>query len=134
MNVDPRLHHHSQQIVPGTLEDVMEMYKHLGCEVVYRPAGDMKWAMVGQGQLRFAIQIVEYSDAPIQDIEIKRRTHVAFISDDPQGLLNAIKQWAGSKNIQFREGGWSETERYFDLPGIFINFVIEVMHSSIEEE
>lgn len=134
MTIDPRLHHHSQQIVPGSLDDVIEMYEQLGCKVAYRPPGDMKWVMVGQEQLQLWIQVVEYDDQPITDIELKRRTHVAFISDDPQGLINKIQQWAQSKNIAFREGGWSDIERYFDLPDIFINFVVEVMHTSIEDE
>ena len=133
MNIDPRLHHYAQQITSGNLEDVLEMYEQLGCKVVYRPPGDTTWAMVGQAQLRFAIQIIEVNDTPIADIDIKRRAHVAFLSDNPQGIINTIKTWAEGKGIAFREGGWSERERYFDLPDIFINFVVEVMHTSIEE-
>lgn len=130
---DPRLHHYSQQIVSGTLEDVIDMYKQLGFMVVYRPEGDTAWAMVGQEQLRFAIQIVEVNNSPILDIEEKRKTHIAFISDNPQAVIDKIKRWAEDKSITFREGGWSDTERYFDLPGLFVNFVIEVMHTSIED-
>ena len=133
MNVDPRLHHCAQQIAPETLKSVLEMYEQLGFKVVYRPPENKTWAMVGQEQLRFAIQIVEVADKPIEDLDIKRKTHIAFISDDPQAVINTIKSWAESKNIKFREGGWSERERYFDLPDIFINFVVEVMHTSIEE-
>jgi hypothetical protein len=44
-----------------------------------------------------------------------------------------VKKWAESKNIRFREGGWSEIERYFDLPDLFINSVIEIMHNSVDE-
>lgn len=134
MKVEPRLHHYAQQIISGALENILEMYEQLGCKVVYRPPNNTTWAMVGQEQLRFAIQIVEVSDKPMADLEVKRRAHVAFISDDPQSIITAIKTWADSKGIGFREGGWSERERYFDLPDIFINFVVEVMHTSIEEE
>ena len=131
---NPRLHHYAQNITKDTLEDVLEMYKLFNCDVVYRPNNGYNWAMVGQPQLRFAIQIVETEEQPISDIELKRNAHVAFLSDDPQELIDKVKAWAESKNIQFRQGGWSDKERYFDLPDIFINFVVEVMHTSIEEE
>jgi len=90
--------------------------------------------MVGQKQLRFAIQIAEVSDSPITNIDIKKRTHIAFISDDPQAIIDKVEIWAKSKNINFRQGGWSDKERYFDLPDIFVNIVVEIMHTSIEEE
>lgn len=109
------------------------MYELLGFEVVYRPPGDKTWAMVGQTQLRFAIQIVEDDNTPIQDLEEKRKTHIALISDDPQGVVDRVKEWAKDNGHDFREGGWSDIERYFDLPNIFINFVVEVMHTSIED-
>jgi len=89
--------------------------------------------MVGQSQLRFAIQIVEVDDKPIDDLDLKRKVHIAFLSDDPQALIEKVEVWAKDKGIQFRQGGWSEKERYFDLPDIFVNFVVEVMHTSIEE-
>lgn len=134
MKNNPVLHHYAQQIVPDSLEDVLKMYEKLDCKVVYNPESRFPWAMVGQARLDFAIQIVEVKDKPIENIEIKRRTHVCFLSDDPQKLLGEIKIWAESKNIKFRQGGWSAREFYFDLPDIFVNFVIEIMHTSIAEE
>lgn len=133
MTPDPRLHHYAQNIIQGSLEDVLEMYKLFNCEVVYRPNNGYKWAMVGQSQIRFAIQIVETEEKPISDIELKRKTHIAFLSDNPQELIDKVETWAKSKNFDFRQGGWSDKEKYFDLPDIFINFVVEVMHTSIEE-
>lgn len=133
MSVDPRLHHCAQNITKDTLEDVLEMYKIFNCKVVYRPDGEHKWAMVGQSQLRFAIQIVEVDEQPISDIELKRKIHIAFLSDNPQGLIDRVETWAKGKDLKFRQGGWTDKERYFDLPDIFVNFVVEVMHTSIEE-
>ncbi len=132
MNQDPKLHHYCQNIKKGYLDDVAEMYKLLGFDVVYTPSeGD--WIMMGQSQLRFAIQITQVDDIPIQDIEIKKRTHIAFLSDNPQEVLDKVKAWADGKGIKYRDSGWSEIERWFDLPDIFTNFVVEVMHTSIEE-
>ncbi len=134
MKLDPRLHHYAQNVYKGTLEDVLEMYTLFNCGVVYRPNNGYKWAMVAQSQLQFAIQIVEVDDLPISDIELKRKVHIAFISDNPQEIIDKVESWANSKNIKFRQGGWSDKERFFDLPDLFVNFVVEVMHTSIEEE
>ena len=133
MKTDPRLHHYAQNITPHNLENVIEMYSLFNCKVVYRPNNEHQWAMVGQEQLRFAIQIVESSEAPIMDIDMKRKTHIAFLSDNPQDLIDKVEEWAKTKNYKFRQGGWSPKERYFDLPEVFINFVVEIMHTSIEE-
>ncbi|MBI5126745.1 MAG: hypothetical protein HZA80_03215 [Candidatus Taylorbacteria bacterium] len=133
MKIDPRLHHYCQNITKGNLDTVVEMYQLLNFKVVYTPPnGD--WIMVGQDQLRFAIQITQVEDTPIVDIDIKRRTHIAFLSDNPQEVISKVEAWANNKNIKFRQGGWSDKEKYFDLPDIFVNFVVEVMHTSIEEK
>ncbi len=132
--MDPRLHHYCQNITKGHLADIVGMYKLLGLDVVYTPPlSKFPWIMVGQPQLRFAIQITEVTDAPIADLDKKRQSHVAFISNNPQEVIDKIKVWAEGKGFKFRDGGWSKIERYFDLPDIFVNFVVEVMHTSIEE-
>lgn len=112
---------------------VVEMYKLLKFKVVYTPP-TKDWIMVGQDEPRFAIQITQVNDEPIEDIDKKRQTHIAFLSDNPQVVIDQIEEWARSKGVKFRQGGWSAIERYFDLPEVFVNFVVEVMHSSIEEK
>jgi hypothetical protein len=133
MKTNPSLHHYCQNITKGYLNDVVDMYKLLDFNVVYDPGGDAGWIMVGQKQLRFAIQIAEVSDEPIADIDVKKRTHIAFLSDDPKKVIGEVKTWATGKGLKFREGGWSPIERYFDLPDVFMNFVVEIMHTSIEK-
>jgi hypothetical protein len=134
MEINPRLHHYCQNIKKGYLNEVVEMYKLLNLKIVYIPTDNAGWIMVGQEQLRFAIQIAEVSDEPIIDINKKIQTHIAFISDNPQEIINKIESWARAKSFKFRQGGWSLKELYFDLPDIFVNFVVEIMHTSIEEE
>ena len=134
MKTDPRLHHSCLNIARGSLEKAIEALSILDCAVVYRPGGDVSWAMVGQKQLRFAIQLAEISGDPIRDIKEKRATHIAFISDDPQALIDKVASWAKKEGIAFRDGGWSHIERYFDLPDIFMDFVVEILHTSIEKE
>src|SRR4051812_12965722 len=112
MKSDPRLHHYCQNIVKGHLGDAVELYELLGFDVVFTPDQDSSWIMVGQKQLRFAIQITEVADTPISDINIKKRTHVAFISENPQFVLDKVEAWTQRKNLTFRQGGWSDTERF----------------------
>lgn len=130
----PRLHHACLNISKGSLEQVVEIFQLLECPVVYEPHNGYRWAMVGQPQLEFSLQLTEVADSPIIELDKKRQLHIAFISPKPREIVEQAKSWAASKNITFREGGWSEREFYFDLPDLFVNFVIEVMHSSIEEE
>lgn len=33
-----------------------------------------------------------------------------------------------------KEGGWSEKEKWFDFTTLFVDFVIEIMHTSILED
>ncbi len=131
MKIEPRLHHCCQNIVKGHLNDVVELYKLLNFGIVYNPGKNAGWIMVGQKQLDFAIQIAEVSDTPILNINIKKQTHIAFISNNPKDLIKKVQLWAENKGFKFRHGGWSEIELFFDLPDIFINSVIEVMDTSI---
>ena len=133
MKIDPKLHHYCQNITRGNLDLIVEMYELLKFKVVYTPPSK-DWVMVGQDDLRFAIQVTQVDDKPIEDIDEKRRTHIAFLSDNPQGVIDEVEAWAKKKNLRFTQGGWSPIERYFDIPDIFVNFVVEVMHTSIEKE
>ena len=134
MNQNSRLHHYCQNITKGRLKDIVEMYGILECEVVFTPEKNQTWLMVGQPPLRFAIQITEVSDEPIEELDKKTQTHVAFISDNPKELVEKVAEWAKGRGFKFRQGGWSDKELFFDLPEIFVNFTVEVMHTSIEEE
>ena len=87
--------------------------------------------MINQAPSNINIQVSEVSDQPIADLNKKIQTHIAFISEDPQKVINVIKEWANKKGFSFREGKWSDTELYFDLPDLFVNFAIEVMHTSV---
>lgn len=133
MKIDLRLHHYCQNITKGNLDNIVEMYKLLKFKVVYTPQAK-DWIMVGQDELHFAIQITQVDDEPVKDIDAKRKTHIAFLSDNPKAVIDTIEDWANKKGLEFRQGGWSAIERYFDLPDIFVNFVVEVMHTSIVEE
>jgi hypothetical protein len=44
-----------------------------------------------------------------------------------------MKIWVESKGKQFESGSWSDREFYFDCPEVFVDFVVEIMHTSIIE-
>ena len=133
MDSNPRLHHYCQNIKEGHLNDVVEMYKLLGFRITYiSPEKD--WVLIGQYDSKFRIQIAQVNDLPLKNINLKNRNHVGFISENPKKIINKIKAWADNKGFDFKQGQWSDLEMFFDLPDIFIDFVVEVMDSSIEKQ
>lgn len=78
------------------------------------------------------VQFIETDQKP-QSTEVKKNSHIAFLSDNPQGTISNLKKEIESKGIKFQQGSWSDKELYFDCPEIFIDFVIEIMHPSIVE-
>ncbi|MFA4931254.1 MAG: hypothetical protein WC570_05320 [Patescibacteria group bacterium] len=127
----PRLHHFSYTIQPKTLEITLELFKQLGCTISYQPDKG-RWAMIEQKPLHMDIQIIEVSDEPLS-LDTKTNTHIGFVSSNPISDIELLKQWAKSNNMNFRQGSWSNQEHWFDLPDIFINFVIEIMQEKVTE-
>lgn len=126
------LHHFAHTITPQNLELVLELFEKMGCSLAYRE-GNARWCMVAQKPIPIDIQIIEVQDKPISDIDKKINVHIAFLSDHPKDDILELEKWAKEKGIKFRHGGWSEKELWFDLPDVFVNFVIEIMHTSIVE-
>lgn len=126
---EPQLHHGARRIVPNSLERLIEVFSLLGCKVTYRE-GNARWAMVGQENVDFDVQLVEVDETPIQT-KSRISSHVAFISENPKAIIDKIEEWANKNNVKFTKGGWNEKELWFDLPDLFIDFVIEVMHKSV---
>ena len=121
-----KLHHFAYNITPNNLELVLELLEKLGCTLAYREK-DARWCMIQQKPIPINIQMIEIKDQPIT-IEKKTNAHIAFLSDAPKEDIEEIKQWSENKGVKFRQGGWSDKELWFDLPDVFINFVIEIMH------
>ena len=120
------LHHFAYNITPNSLELVLELFKKFDCTVSYREK-DAHWCLIKQELIPINIQIIETKDKPIATINKKINTHIAFLSDFVKDDIKEIKQWSEDKNIKFKQGKWSEKEQWFDLPDIFVNFVVEIM-------
>lgn len=129
---DPQLHHTAKRITPNSLEKVIEVFEQLRCKLTYRPDG-ARWAMVGQDGLAFDIQLVEVDEKPVQS-KTRASSHVAFISNTPAEQIERVEKWAAQNGIRFEKGGWSDKELWFDLPDLFVDFVVEVMQVSITQE
>ena len=78
------------------------------------------------------VQFIETDQKP-QDIDVKKNSHIAFLSDDPQKDIAELKTRVEGRGVQFKNGAWSDREFYFDCPDVFIDFVVEIMHASIVE-
>ncbi|MDB5188062.1 MAG: hypothetical protein JWO50_582 [Candidatus Kaiserbacteria bacterium] len=131
MNPDPRLHHTAKRIQRGSLGNVIEMFALLGCKVSYRPEGN-GWAMIGQEGLNFDIQLIEVDGIPLEG-ETRRDSQISFVSENPTDHINKVHIWAEEKNLTFIQKSWNEREHYFDLPDLFVDWVVEVMHISVVE-
>lgn len=132
MNPDPRLHHTAKRIKPNSLEKVIEMFEIFGCKVSYQPSG-MRWAMVDQEGLNFDIQLIEVEGKQLED-DTRRSSQISFISENPTEHIEKVRAWAESEGLKFLQNSWNEHEFYFDLPDLFVDWVIEVMHVSVVGE
>jgi hypothetical protein len=126
-----KLHHFAYNITPNSLELVIELLEKLGCTLSYRKE-NARWCLIQQKPIPIDIQLIETKDNPIP-IEKKINTHIGFLSDTPKEDIEKIGQWLEDKAVKFRQGGWSDEKLWFDLPDVFINFVIEIMHTSVVE-
>lgn len=125
------LHHCAKRIAPKSLEFVMELFAKLDCKESYWEKG-ARWAMVEQEGKNVIMQFIETDQKP-QSTEAKKNSHIAFLSDNPEEAISTIKTWIESKGVKFQSGAWSNKEFYFDCPEIFVDFVIEIMHTSVVE-
>lgn len=125
-----QLHHYAIRIRPKTLASAIKIFEHLWCSISYRPPNTNTWAMVKYPDIDTRIQLIE-TDSIVEETEKKRNSHIAFISKDPKKELERIKRIIESIWLKYTQWGRSDKEFYFDCPDIFIDFVIEIMNTSV---
>ena len=129
--MDSEIHHTAFRISRGKLDIVIKLFDKLGLEVTYQPKGE-DWALLKNKNNDTRIQIIEVSKEPLQ-FEGKEESHIGFISKNPKQALDEIEKFAEINKIKFVKGSWSDLEFWFDLPEIFVDFVVEVMDRRILE-
>ena len=125
-----QLHHYAKRIRPKMLESAIKVFEHLWCPVSYRPSHSNTRAMVKYPGIDMRIQLIE-TDLLAEETEKKRNSHIAFISEDPEQELERMKEIIESMWLRYIQWSRSEKEFYFDCPDIFIDFVIEIMNTSV---
>lgn len=109
----------------------MELFAKLGCKTSYVEK-DSRFAMIKQKGKDMIVQLIETDQKP-ENTEIKKKSHIAFLSDNPKQTIHYIKKWVKAKGVKFKDGAWSDKEFYFDCPDVFADFVIEIMDTRIVE-
>lgn len=127
--MQPKTHHFAYSIAPGSMEFVLEVFQKLGYELDYRE-GEARWCLLGSDDSDSLIQLIESDDAR-NNIVNKMNTHIGFVSDDPARDVAKVESFVNSGGRDFQSGQWSPQELWFDLPGVFNNFVVEIMDKSV---
>jgi hypothetical protein len=122
------LHHSAFTIKRGTLPLIEELFKICNLENVYQPEED--WALFKQKDNDTRIQIIEV-DKKTGYFEGKEEMHIGFISENPLKKIQMIKTFAETHNLTVIQNQWSDLEYWFDIPELFVNFVIEIMDKKI---
>lgn len=125
-----QLHHYALRIRPMMLDSAIKVFEYLWFTVSYRPSNSNTWAMIKYAGADTRIQFIE-TDSFTEETEKKRNSHIAFISQNPEKELEKIKKTIESMWLQYIQWSRSDKEFYFDCPDIFIDFVIEIMNTSV---
>lgn len=121
-----KLHHTALRIGRNSLPVVIDLFQQLGMECTVKEIG-YGWVMMSQG---FDIQLSEVDS--VDGASINRiKSHVGFLSDNPQAWIEKLEAWAESNGLAWTSGGWNQRERWFDLPDVFVDWVIEVMDEAV---
>ncbi len=89
--------------------------------------------MLAQDGLDFDIQLIEVEGTPLEG-EARRDSQISFVSQSPLEHIEKVRLWAEEKKLTFLHKSWNEHEHYFDLPGLFVDWVVEIMHVSVVGE
>jgi hypothetical protein len=127
-----KLQHCAYKITPDKKEFIKRLFIELGFEPVHEAELTVLMKPKDNDFKLFTIQFI-VSDDESKSIDVKVNSHIAFISKTPKEDLNKIKEWIENKGFLTREGSWSDKELWLDCPDIFIDFVIEIMHTSVLE-
>lgn len=67
---------------------------------------------------------------PISPQGLKHLSQFGFVSDDAEGDRAALRAWCMSRCLRFVEGEYRPGFLWFDVPDVFMDFVLEIMDRS----
>ena len=123
-----QLHHCSHQVAEDSLELVAELFTtKLGFREVFRLPYSV---FLRQSNSMVDIQLKGSSPIPAQTG--KRFSHIAFISDTPGEAIQELQDWFRKRGHDCETGQYgTDMELWFDVPRVFLDFVIEVIHTQL---
>jgi hypothetical protein len=126
------LHHFAYNISPQMLDVTIKLFELLGLEVSFRFPSGKACNMKSPGK-DLEIQLIE-KEHDVMLTPIRRTTHIAFLSNNPEQTIEKLKEWAEKNQQQHEVGKWSDVSHWFDLTEIFLNFAIEILDSSVASD
>lgn len=129
-----QLHHFSHQVAEDSKELVVELFtSKLGFREVFRIGSSV---FLRQGNASVDIQFVGSSAVTAQTN--KTASQIAFISDTPREDIQALQTWFHERGHECVTGDYDsddpEKQLWFDVPGVFLDFVIEVLQTQLLRE
>ncbi len=122
-----QLHHRSGQVAYKHLDLAVDFFtEKLGCRVIVRMDGIV---FLRQEGASVDLQLVGVPTRPAQDG--KELSHIGFLSDDPHGDRKDLQEWLKERGHDAELGQWSDRELWLDIPGVFLDFVIELLDPQV---
>lgn len=124
-----RFNHTAHRLDTRHFETVVEMFvEQLGFLVLRRTERSIWLRQPGSNiDLQFSRSGTANRDAD------KHRSQVSFLSDTPEAALRTLAAWAKARGLDAMVGAYSDREFYLDLPGAFVDWVLEAMRPELAD-
>jgi hypothetical protein len=125
-----KLHHSAHQVTAGSKDLIAELFtSKLGFREVFR---NEQAVLLRQGKTNVDIQFIAKSPGPGVTQEVKIMSHIGFTTNAPREDLEELQQWFRERGHHSEIGRYyddTDMDLWFDVPGVFLDFVIEAVHT-----
>lgn len=115
------LHHTALRVRPQRLAEAVLVLRECGLADAFSTGTISAICFARPGTC--GVQLIEADERPGAH---RDRCHVAFLDADPKAASAALARRLRAHGLAVVEGGWSETERWVDIPAVFTDAVIEI--------
>ena len=127
-----KLHHSAYQVEAGSKDLVAELFTDkLGFREVFRNEFAV---LLRQKGTNADIQFIAKAPGPVVTHDVKIFSHIGFISNSPEADLKELQEWFHERGHVSEIGQYyddTDMDLWFDVPGIFLDFVIEAVHPQL---